>query len=119
MKTRTLLGVAALLAATAMPTIGSAQRTHRNHGHSYNRVRTSYGYGPFYPSYVPAPSYNYLAPGRAYRSGGATFYFGGNGGYYGNYPSTYYYSAPGYGYYGTGYRQRYRSNRPYSFRRHR
>ena len=84
----------ALDAATAITAISPAQVNVYPYG-SYNRstygytpyrgYSNPYGYGPFGPSYVPAPSYRYLGGGNAYRSGGVTFFFGNGGGYYGNY----------------------------------
>ncbi len=110
MKLRNLLSGLALVAVTAIPTVSAAQvRVYRNWHHSPNYYgRTSYGRGPFYPSYIPGPSYQYFGSGGPYRVGGATYYFGPGGGYYGSYP---------YGYYGTSY---YSSPRPYyRHRRHR
>lgn len=109
MNIRTLLGVGALLVAAAIPATSLAQRTHRN------APRTSYGRGPFYPSYVPGPSYNYFGSGRVYRSGSASFLFGPGGGYYGNYPTYYGYPYGGYygpsNYYRGGSSYRYRNDR--------
>jgi len=101
MKLKNLMSLAALVTATALPALGSAQiqRIHpsRIH-HSYQTPyysRTSYGYGPFYPSYIPGPSYQYYGAGGPYRAGGTTFYFGPGGGYTATYP--YGYSYPSYG----------------------
>lgn len=89
-----LLGVAALVALTAVPSLSAAQRGGRPYGYG----RSSYGHGPFYPSQIPSPSYRYFGTGRPYRAGGATFYFGPGGGYYGSYG----------GFYGQPYAPRFR-----------
>ena len=94
MKQKNLLSLAALVTVVALPTLGSAQihrtRIHESHirpSYSYPYYsRTSYGYGPFYPSYIPGPSYQYIGPGGPYRIGGVTYYFGPGGGYTATYP---------------------------------
>lgn len=102
MNVRALLGTGALLLLGLTPNLAPAQRFHSSpriySGRTYGYVhrpayvgRTSYGYGPFYPSYIPAPSVNYFGAGIPLNSGGATFYFGTGGGYY---------SSPYRGYYG-------------------
>jgi hypothetical protein len=106
MKLNNLISLAALVTATALPTLGSAQIRHLHPSRihpSYVRPsyqipyysRTSYGYGPFYPSYIPGPSYQYFGAGGSYRAGGTTFHFGPGGGYTVTYP--YGYSYPSYG----------------------
>ena len=120
MKFRSILGMAALLAATAIPAVAPAQSyRHFHHLRSYG---SGYGHGPFYPSWIPGPTGYYYgsSPFRAqhfrsggpYRVNGLTYYFGPGG-------ATYYQGAPyGYGVYRN--RRDSRSHRSYPIRsRHR
>lgn len=81
MNIRNALAIAGLAAAIAIPATSTAQ-FYSPYRSNYGRP-SYYGYGPYGPSYIPGPSYQYYGNSRPLRTGGATVYFGPGGGYYG------------------------------------
>ena len=111
MKFQSILGMAALLTATGLATISSAQGY--RHSHRLQSYGSGYGQGPFYPSWIPGASSQHFRSqrfrsGGPYRVNGLTYYFAPGGG-------TYYQAAPyGYGVYRR--RRDSRSHRDYPLR---
>lgn len=95
MKTRTVLGIAALLLAAAIPATSLGQRVYNNAGYGNGYFRSGYsnrGYGYGYGGVTQL------------RIGGANVYFGPGGGGYGYSSPILGYSCPSYyGGYSLGY----------------